>query len=75
MTCLLYLLIFLTHDILKGVHSRNEEDRGKPRSNLIFSFEQQTSKIYLALSNNYMKNDQMLPVDGTLENYRLTESD
>lgn len=75
MTCLLYLLLFLTHEILKGIHLRDEEGKGKPRSNLIFSFEQQTSKIYLALSNNYMKNDQMLPVDGTLENYRLTESD
>lgn len=29
----------------------------------LFSFEQQTSKIYLVFSNNYIKNDQMLPVD------------
>lgn len=36
----------------------------------LFSFEQQTSKIYLAFSNNYMKNDQMLPVDGTGQNQR-----
>lgn len=31
--------------------------------------------MYLAFSSNYMKTDQMLPVDGTGENYRLTESD
>lgn len=40
----------------------------------LFSFTWQTSKIYLAFSNNYVKNDQMLPVDGTVENYSLTES-
>lgn len=40
----------------------------------LFSFAWQTSKIYLAFSNNYVRNDQMLPVDATVENYGLTES-
>lgn len=31
--------------------------------------------MYLALSDNYIKNGQMLPVDGTAEKGQLTDSD
>lgn len=69
MTCLFYLLPFLTHKVLKSekkkVHSMKDvayykyisEIRGSGANQdpiwYLFSFEEQTSKIYLAFSNNY----------------------
>lgn len=61
------------HFIERQIGARKPKSKPKINRDLtqhLFSCVQQTPKIHLTFSNNYTKNDQMLPVDETGENQR-----